>query len=231
MALYGATLDYLYAKANYEIYVKEKQEAQELAVAIAEQEVAYAQATVDRLRQRLAQARLFAPFSGMIVAIDARVGDKAEPYAPIGAIANPTVMAVEATVAETDLAYVVVGQQALVVLDGFPTNAFAAQVKTIASKPTVWQGRTVYQVTLQFDLSAKVPATFRMGADVRISTRVQPNVLMVPAQAVFTLDTHTYVEVMEAGKKRRVAVEIGMVGEHEVEIVSGLRAGDMVVVP
>jgi hypothetical protein len=200
-------------------------------VEAAERRVALAEHQVERVKGRLEAARLYAPFPGMIVSVDARPGDAINPFAPIGALANPTVMAIEASVPETDSVYVVVGQKASVVLDGFPQDTFEAQVSAIAAKPTTWQGRSVYEVTLSFAPSAKVPATFRMGADVAIITRVQPNVLIVPSAAIYVLEKRSYVDVMESGKKRRAEIETGLVGQTETEVISGLKEGDRVLIP
>jgi multidrug efflux pump subunit AcrA (membrane-fusion protein) len=231
LALQGATLDYTYAKADYEVFQKTRQESQGLSVRLAEQEASYARLMLDRARKRITDTLMLAPFSGIISTVDATVGDQVAAYAPIGALANLSVMAVEASVAEADYPFVLPGQKATVVLDGYPKDVFRAEVKTMAGKPTVLQGRTLYQVTLQFESGANVPATFRMGADVRIVTRVQSNALLVPSQAVYVLDTRSYVDLLDAGKKRRVEVETGLVGMTDVEILSGLKDGDKVVAP
>jgi multidrug efflux pump subunit AcrA (membrane-fusion protein) len=83
-------------------------------------------------------------------------------------------------------------------------------------------------VTLQ-----NVPDTVRLGASatVSITTGSVDDALYVPSGAVTSVGrTHT-VTVVRDGTESVVQVRIGLVGDRGTQIVSGLSAGDVVVLP
>ncbi|HSZ29455.1 MAG TPA: biotin/lipoyl-binding protein [Pseudonocardiaceae bacterium] len=71
-----------------------------------------------------------------------------------------------------------------------------------------------------------------MTAQAHIVTGVVTNALVVPSAAVRGIGhTGTVSMVGLGGARREVSVQIGAVGEHDAQVVSGLREGDQVVVP
>jgi len=71
-----------------------------------------------------------------------------------------------------------------------------------------------------------------MTAQAHIITGVVTNALVVPSAAVRGIGhTGTVSMVGLGGARREVSVQIGAVGEHDAQVVSGLHEGDQVVVP
>ncbi len=71
-----------------------------------------------------------------------------------------------------------------------------------------------------------------MTAQAHIITRVVTNALVVPSAAVRGIgQTGTVSLVGPSGARHEVPVQIGAVGEHDAQVVSGLREGDQVAVP
>lgn len=226
-----AALQVAIASYNYEVQVEEVRALQQqVAIAAGETEVGLREAEVERLRSRMEQTKLAAPFSGSIVSLEARVGDQVRPFQTLGVLANPNKLEVEATVPEEDILQVYVGQEAQVVMDGFPSQRYKAQVRQVASKPTLWQGKQVYQARLAFSNVASVPATIRMGADIYLSVN-KSKVLVVPVASLHSDGSKRYVEVSAGNGTRKVPVTVGLTGDSEAEIVTGLREGDPVLVP
>src|SRR4029453_17608530 len=78
-----------------------------------------------------------------------------------------------------------------------------------------------------------VPGGFAVGTPVQVEIVVEerPDVLIVPAAAIVREEGAAAVLVVGAdGKAHRRAVEVGLTSADEVQIVSGLRAGEKVVV-
>jgi RND family efflux transporter MFP subunit len=86
--------------------------------------------------------------------------------------------------------------------------------------------------TVKFTVRAsQFPAHAAPGAFARARVLVDAREAApsLPRTAVFELEGKPHVYVIEDGKAHRRAVELGLGGEDAVEIVSGLRADDVVV--
>lgn len=231
VALQKANLAYEQAQARYRA-VQAGKDAYDIEITMLERKVTYRKTRLDRATERLKDAQLTAPFDGIVISLDAKVGDNVDPYTLVGVVADPAELEVDATVPEAEIGPLALGQTVHVILDAYPDKVYQAQVKAISSKAVIWQGKQAYHVTIVFDEPKTVPATIRMGADIQVIVRTKDNVLIVPTQAIYTVAGESYVEVMSAdGRRRRVAVVTGLVGATETEIVSGLKEGDVVVIP
>jgi len=189
------------------------------------------QKSLEQAQARLAGAKITAPFDGLVISIDKNVGEKVQAFDPIGAIADPTQLLVEASIAESDALSVGLGQVANIVLDGFPDQKFTGKVKEISAKPSIFQGKSVYRIVIAFDKQAQVPATLRLGADIYLITQVKDNVLIVPTSAISVEGSKHYVTAIRGGKPQRVEVQIGIASDTQTEILSGLSENEQVQVP
>ena len=70
-----------------------------------------------------------------------------------------------------------------------------------------------------------------MTTDVSVATSTRSNVLVLPTAAITTNGTISTVQVLRDGETTVTRVTTGLVGNSTTEIVSGLRAGDVVVEP
>ena len=202
-----------------------------LDIELYQKQVQYWQQRVTYLQERYASAKLVAPFDGLVVSIDRRVGEWVESYEPIGTLADPKQLIVELNVPETEVASVSIGQAVRVVLDGFPDKNFTARVKEIASQASIYQGKNVYRTLVTFNDLSQVPATLRMGADVAFLRASKENVLLVPTKAIQQDGLAQYVTVLRQGNWERVPVQVGANSATHTEIMSGLAEGEQILVP
>lgn len=191
----------------------------------------YWQQRIAYLQERYANAKLVAPFDGLVVSLDRRVGEWIESYEQIGTLADPKQLGIEVNVPETDIASISIGQTVRVTLDGFADKNFSAKVKEIASKASIFQGKNVYRVLVTFDNLSQVPATLRMGADVAFVRGAKENVLLVPTKAIQQDGLTQYVMVLRDNKWERVQVQVGINGGNQTEIVTGLTEDEQILVP
>lgn len=234
IALQRADVAYQSAQADYLAQIA-RQDVQALRMSVLESKVEYAHIALDRAQKRLVQAQqqteLRAPFAGLVIAVDEKIGGQVSPFETVVTVADPAELRVETSVFEEDMTLVTLGQAVLIVLDAYPDQALAGTIIGIATQPTVWQGKNAYDVVIQFDDPAQVPATIRMGADVRIVTRRAENVIVVPLDALQGDDLRPYVQVARDGEPARVVVETGLTDGKVTEIVDGLSSGEQVVIP
>ena len=69
-----------------------------------------------------------------------------------------------------------------------------------------------------------------MFAEARLATAVRPRAVVVPEEAVLALQGSYVVWVVDSGKVARRAVTLGVRAPGQVEIVTGVDAGEQVVV-
>ena len=100
---------------------------------------------------------------------------------------------------------------------------------TVVSRPVaVDAGTATIPVRLRFADTPNLPAGAPVEVD--IDAERQTGVVLVPAVAIVREGDETAVFVASDGKARRRPVQIGLSDEANVEILSGVTAGDMVIV-
>jgi hypothetical protein len=176
--------------------------------------------------------QLVAPFSGVLLSVEKRVGDGVSAYEPVGVLSDPSQLWAIATIFEQDAYRVAIGQRVELVLDAYLDRTYYGTVLQIASQAVLWQGKWAYEVTIVFEDDQDIPATMRMGADMNIIVRAKENVLLIPTQAILLSAGREYVERVQAnGAVQQVEIETGMSTGSETEVISGLEAGQVIRIP
>lgn len=205
---------------------------QDLNYAIAQIQYAQAEYLYLQATQQMSNTQLIAPFSGVLLSVEKRVGDGISAYQPIGVLSDPTDLWAIATVFEQDAYRVASGQRVELVLDAYLDQTYYGTVLQVASQAVLWQGKWAYDVTIVFDEDQNIPATMRMGADMRIIMREKENVLLIPTQAIILSGGRQYVEVLHAnGATQQVEIQTGLSTGSETEVISGLEAGQVIRIP
>lgn len=139
--------------------------------------------------------------------------------------AKPTV---SLALTEIDIPKINIGNTATITVDAFPDKTFTGQVSSINKVGSTSSGVTTYSVIVRLDTDANYLLP-NMAANVTIITQTKKNVLLVPQSAVQTQDDATFVRIMENNQPVETPVETGLSSETEVEIISGVSEGDIVV--
>jgi HlyD family secretion protein len=198
------------------------------------QQVRIAELAVEQARQNLEDATLVAPFEGTVGAIAISVGDLVTSATPAITLLTPDALEVELTLGETDLPSVKVGQKGVIIFDAIQEKAYTLEVTSVGLAPMTQQGVVTYLAVAQlegFDPNADVrPAPGMSGAAV-IVTQEKDDVLAVPNRAIRRRGQNHTVEVVVDGKQETRVVQTGISDGEKTEILSGLEAGDTVVLP
>jgi membrane fusion protein, multidrug efflux system len=206
---------------------KEVEEANR-AVADAQAARAQAQAALNAAQTVEGRATVRATFDGVVAKRAHNPGDLVEAAAsdPVLRIVDPDRLEIIAAVPLSDAPRVQVGAPARMV--SAATGAADVEL-TVKSTPTaVEPGTATVPVRLGFVRSISIP----VGTPVQIDIAAQEHrdVVIVPATAVVREGDQAAVFVVSDGKAHRVPVEIGLIDKANVEIVSGVAAGDPVIV-
>jgi len=138
---------------------------------------------------------------------------------------------VKAQVDETDIGKVKIGQEAIISLDAYPQVKVDAKVDHVSYESTIVNNVTIYEVEI---VSQQVPDVFRSGmsANVNIIEKSKDNTLLIPLEAVKRDKEGSFVllgqSIGEEPVKRRV--ELGILDENNVEVVSGLKVKDTIII-
>jgi RND family efflux transporter MFP subunit len=170
-------------------------------------------------------ARIAAPFSGVVVAKNVEPGNLATPGAPLLTIEQEGSYRLEASVDESKVPSVRLGQMLDVELDAVGRKAIARVSEIV---PTVDATSRAYTVKLDLPPIAEV----RTGMFGRaLFPESAKTVLSVPIAAVVERGQVQQVFVAENGTAHARMVTLGQRGKTSVEVLSGVNAGEKVVAP
>lgn len=191
------------------------------------------------LEKTIADGTLKAPFSGTIVSISAEKGSSIKAYDTVAVISDTSSLVVAAAFAKEDLPKIAVGMKAKVDINASGTYEGKVKVMPVSTgsdnnnnngSPNQPEKDSIDKYVV-VEL-AKWPEGIERGRplSVAIVTERKENAVLIPASALRTIGSRTYVQVVEAdGAKREVDVEVGLQTSTDVEIVKGLTPGQKVV--
>jgi RND family efflux transporter MFP subunit len=193
---------------------------QELAVAIAEQNLADAKTDYNN-------CWITAPYSGTISSVSAIVGDTANSGTTMGTIITNTMVA-KVTLNEVDVANISIGQKVELTFDALDNVTVEGEVSEMDTVGTVSSGVVSYAVTISFetDNESVKPG---MSVTANIITNSATGVITVPSSAVKTAGGKSYIEILTNGVPEKKTVEVGISDDTNTEIKSGLTEGEKVV--
>jgi HlyD family secretion protein len=204
-------------------------------VQAAELAVQAAQLTLDQAKANLLKSQLIAPFDGVVTNVNIQVGQQSSVSTQPIVLADLSRLEAQVTVAETDVPRIKVGQTVQMTFDALTGQTFSAHVVEVAYVGTVTSGVVNYPVTIALDqpstsASASASQQIRPGmtANVTIVVEQRDNILLVPNRAVKTTGKQKIVMVVRDGKLTPVNVTLGMSGDTQSEVTSGLNEGDVV---
>ncbi|MBI4301214.1 MAG: efflux RND transporter periplasmic adaptor subunit [Chloroflexi bacterium] len=190
-----------------------------------------AQASLDQAIERLQQATLKAPFSGLVASVGANAGDRVGASTVVVQLVDPTAVEVQAAIDEIDLAKVKTGQRVSLILDALQNRSLEGTVTTITPVAVRQSGVVSYGITIKVNLPGDVRLSDGLTALADIIIEERQNVLMVPMRAVASSGTSRVVTVVEGEKTQSRVVATGLSNNQSVEITSGLTEGETVLVP
>lgn len=171
---------------------------------------------------------ILAPLTGTIVLKNVEPGESFTNSDSLMSMSDR--LTVKAQVDETDIASISVGQEANIVLDAYPDKSVSARVDKIAFDATTVNSVTTYIVDV---LPLSVPDFMRSGmtANVTFFIKARKDVLLISNDAVKTKDGQSTVLIRKDGKEVEKQIVVGISDGKEIEVLSGLVAGDIVLSP
>ena len=198
-------------------------------ITVAEAQLEQAKAVLDLARKRLRDAVIQSPVSGIIQKKFVNKGAYLEAPTAVFTVVDNTRLELECLVASSDLASIQAGQAVAFRVNSYAGVAFQGRIVEVA--PAVETDTRSAKVRIQVANSAgKLKAG--MFAEGEILTGSNAQAIVIPAAAIYRDDRSaktSYVFVLENGKAVRRNVHIGRERDRQLEIVEGLKPGDMLV--
>jgi multidrug efflux pump subunit AcrA (membrane-fusion protein) len=181
------------------------------------------QAQAESLERDLAATTLVAPFAGVVTAVQVRSGDPLDRDMQVLTLAKPGERIVSADVTDSDVSQIAVGQQASVQVEGASDAAYDATIIGIVDGP----GGVGKVAQLRVSWPSDAPP-FGVSAQAAVVLQQKADSLLVPQRAVRSSGQRRFVEYLDGGARRTIDVSLGIVGVSDVEILSGLREGQVI---
>jgi HlyD family secretion protein len=205
----------------------------------AQSQVAQAEASLKQLEEQLSYTTITSPIDGVVLSRDVQVGDAVSSILVLGSTATLVMtlgdthqVYVKGKVDESDIGKVYLGQAARIKVQSFPDRTFYGKVTKIAPLGVEKDNVTTFEVQISID-NPGGELKANMTANAEVVLEEHKHVLTVPEQAVlYDKDRNASVWVPDPHGKdghRIVKVKTGLSNGSRVEIISGLKAGDTVV--
>jgi multidrug efflux pump subunit AcrA (membrane-fusion protein) len=176
---------------------------------------------------------VYVPVSGVVVSNPVSVGSTVSTATALLTIASAGSLEIEAMVPEREVGQLRIGLPAEVRLEAFPGEIFRAELANLS--PVVDPASRTKSITLRF-VREDPRINSGMFARIKLNTRSYENVVSIPQDAVVENRGASVVFVLSnvteegTGQVSMRAVSLGVTVDGEVEIKSGIAAGEKVVV-
>ncbi|CAI0783899.1 macrolide efflux RND transporter periplasmic adaptor subunit EtsA [Serratia liquefaciens] len=213
--------------------------------------IVQAQIEVDKKKVDLSYTRILAPMDGIVIAVITQQGQtvNANQSAPtIVKLAQLDVMTIKAQISEADITRVTQGQKAYFTIFSEPDKKYDATLRTVELAPEsvmkddslsgggTASGSGTSNASVYYNALLDVPnpdnrLRIAMTAQVSLLLGEAKNTLLVPIQAVHkNADKKQQVQVLTGDNQVEIReVTTGITNNVDIQILSGLKAGEHVV--
>lgn len=227
------------AKQTYEesrIEAKNAKALYTVALSSVNDDVDAAKETYDQTKEELEAFNAFtknnevtAKYTGKLTSVGYSKGDSLNSSTAIAAYVDTDGVNITVSVAQDDVSNIKVGDNVNIYLSAYEDELFEGTVTSISSSST---GDTTVSYPVVVTLSGDVSKVYDgMSSEVTFVSKEVKDVTYVSNKAITTEGTKSYVTLKKAdGTTKKTKVVTGFSDGHNVEIKSGLKKGDTVLI-
>jgi membrane fusion protein (multidrug efflux system) len=228
-SLANAKLEYERKATLYKEELVTKQQFDDISarMALADGELDRAKASLSLAKEKLSKTKIYSPLGGIVREKRLTKGDYVRNGSQLLWIVQTDPLKLSFTVPEKDMGKLKIGQDVLFKVDTYPDTEFKGRLGTIY--PSLEEKTRTLQVEAlvpNHDNRLK-PGLF---AKVTLYTGQARDIVVVPITAVLYEDSRVKVFIAEGERAKERPVKIGTKYGEYLEIVEGLKKGEMVVV-
>jgi len=197
-------------------------------IAVLKEQLKQASDKVQYWRVQQSYYTLRAPVSGVITKKHLDQGDMAQTKSPIVSIADTARLLIRAGVPDREAVRIAPGKPVRVRFDAVPNKFFISHVSRVY--PSAETDTRLVPVEIVFPANAP---TIQPGGFVRLALEIEKHekAIVIPSDAIMQRpDGDNIVFVLEDNKARMRVIETGIEQGLSAEVVSGLRAGEQLII-
>lgn len=187
------------------------------------------QALVDSAGAQVAKTIISAPFDGLVVLQEAKVGEAVTAGTPLVSLIAPGEMEIEANISEVNIGKIAPEDKVEITFDAYPGRSFTGKVVYIEPAETIVDNVINYKtkISIEGDISLLKSG---LTANLKILTDTRDGVLYVPRYAIFEENNEQFVTLIRNGKEEKKKISVGLLGNDGRVEVEGLAEGDVVLI-
>ncbi|HPC36254.1 MAG TPA: efflux RND transporter periplasmic adaptor subunit [Candidatus Marinimicrobia bacterium] len=199
------------------------------------------EAAVATAKKQLEDTNIKAPINGIISSRLLDVGDQASPQIPVFTIVEMDNVKITIEVIESQFNKIQIGQKAYINVDTYPDTVFIGKISKISPTLNIMTKTATAEIIIPNPGHKLRPGMF---ARVDVITDIHKDALIIPKYSIIERTSLEYIGgdisstktivnkfvfVVESGIAREVPIETGIENGKIVEILQGLKDGDLIV--
>ena len=199
-------------------------------------EVQLAEIALDEVEERLEETEIFAPISGVIIEKLVEEGQiiasgisNVNGGTALATIADMSRLFIIADIDETDIGSVKMGHEVTITADAFPDKNFKGRVKRIAPQGLVENSITIFKVKIEVLGKGRKILKPMMSANIDIVTDHVETSIFTTRAGIREGENRKFAMILKDDKPESVDVQTGIRNPIHVQILSGLKPGDQVI--
>ncbi|QEK11798.1 efflux RND transporter periplasmic adaptor subunit [Crassaminicella thermophila] len=208
-------------------FEQSKLQASDAKLEAAKASVEQARINLENAKLKLSDCIVKAPISGFITSVGINKGEMASSNMPAVTIANLDTVIIETSISEHLINKVHKGDEVDVFIKSASQKPFKGKISALSPAPT--KNGLTYPIKIALDnKDALVKAG--MFAEISIVSDKKENIIAIPSDAIVIKDGNEVVFLIDNNQAKEQKVSLGLDNGKYVEILKGLKEGDIIVI-
>ncbi len=190
-------------------------------------QITQAQLNLTKSRKTLEDYQIIAQFEWTVSVVWFKVWDQITQLNEGITIEVPWIYEVNVLLDQLDIVKINLWQEAKIVFDAYPENVFTGVISNIDPTPQTDQWVVSYKATIVLEKAGQNIYN-EMSATVDITLEKKDDVLVIPALSITSSGSLQSVQIWNDGKLEVRKIQTGINNGKEVEVISGLTAGEKI---
>jgi|GEM_PF-2778515 len=180
------------------------------------------------IEQQILWSKITSPISGVVTQKEIKEGSWVSQGQLLSVVVSDKEFVAKVNLDEVDIGKISVGMAASVIPDAFLGRAVAGRIKKIAPSPRLKEKINTFEVTIELN-PTDIDIRSEMLCDVVIISGIKKAVTKIPQEAIVNIEGKDYVFVIKDNIASKREVNLGFRNPNEIEVSSGLKQGEEIV--
>ncbi len=181
------------------------------------------------IEQQLLWSKITAPISGIVTQKQIKEGSWVNQGQLLSVVVSSEEFVAKVNLDEVDISKISLGMPASVIPDAFSGRVVSGRIEKIAPSPRLIEKINTFEVTIQLKAIADIDIRSEMLCDVVIVSGMKKDVIKISQEAVVNIEGKDYAFVIKDDIVSRKELTLGFRNPNEIEVLSGLKQGEWIV--